>query len=103
MEYENTLVINFTIKWSFVVHTIIQFLVKSHFHMFSLSYRNLLGRKFLLSLAKSAKLEQETFFSVGETDSNLTDAHENHRCALAQGLWSQSFSNKNLVPCKNKS
>lgn len=46
----NTLVINLTIKRSFVVHTIIQFLIKPHFHTFSLSYRNLLGSKFLLSL-----------------------------------------------------
>lgn len=72
MEYENTLVINFTIKWSFVVHTIIQFLVKSHFHMFSLSYRNLLGRKFLLSLAKSAKLEQETDFFLSEKQTAIS-------------------------------
>lgn len=43
MEYANTLIINFSIKWSFVVHTIIQFLVKSHFHVFPLSYRNILG------------------------------------------------------------
>lgn len=43
IEYANTLVINFSIKQSFVVHTIIQFLVKSHFHMFPLPYRNILG------------------------------------------------------------
>lgn len=49
MEYGNTLVINFTIKWSFVVHAIIQFLVKSHFHKFPLSYRNILRRNYLLS------------------------------------------------------
>lgn len=34
MEYENTVVINLTIQWSFVVHTIIQFLLKPHFHVF---------------------------------------------------------------------
>lgn len=49
MEYGNTLVINFTIKWTFVVHAIIQFLVKSHFHKFSLSYKNVLRWKYLFS------------------------------------------------------
>lgn len=61
------------------MHTIIQFLVKSHFHMFSLSYRNLLGSKFLLSLAKLAKLEQGTDFFFP---------------------WSQSFGNIILLPVR---
>lgn len=77
MEYENTLVINFTIKWSFIVHTIIQFLVKSHFLYFYIYLLEIYWDQSFYFLAKLATLEQGTnFFSFRGTYSNLTDAHK---------------------------
>lgn len=81
IEYANTLAINFSIKWSFVVHTIIQFLVKSHFHVFPLPYRNIPGW-----YSNSADLAGISgwfiiIFFYRRTNSNLTDTTK------TTGVW----------------